>query len=84
MLREKTEKLIAEIDELMNTSIANSFTMSSFMDLDTDDLALIQKFIGFYGSSKELILEQAEQMDEINKKLDKILNKLERLENRHA
>ena len=84
MLRERAETLTVDIKELMGEVIVQSLTLSSFKNLDTNELKYIQKSIKIFEETLEFTNEAAKQMDEINDKVDKILKKLEKLENRPA
>ena len=73
---ETTKKLIGEIDDIMNKSM-RYFEFNDFINMDKDQLEAIQKFVCIINTSKELMMEQAEMMEEQNKKLDLILKYLE-------
>ena len=73
---ETTKKLIGEIDDIMNMSM-RYFEFNDFINMDKDQLEAIQKFVCIINTSKELMMEQAEMMEEQNKKLDLILKYLE-------
>lgn len=84
MLRERAETLTVDIKELMGELIVQSLTLSSFKNLDANELKYIQKSVKIFEETLEFTNEAAKQMDEINDKVDKILKKLEKQENRPA
>ena len=74
---EMTKKLYEELDELMKVCISKTFTTDMFANMEDDEIKLMQSCFKMYDTAKELAFKQAEIIDEQNKKLDKILSKLE-------
>lgn len=79
MLENKTRKLMVEAKELMDSCV-KQMGVCSLQTMSADDLAVIQKCINLVDSACELSIEQAAMMDELNTKLDKVLDILEKAE----
>lgn len=77
MLREKTENFIEKANEL-KTSLIKEVSVNVF-DLCTDenDSLLYRKMFGLFDDAMELICEQAKTLDDINTKLDRLLEETE-------
>lgn len=76
----KTEKMIEAMDEMMN-DVLKEFVdvnlIADACDVDGSDNALkyVPNIFKLYKLSKELLVEQATIMDDMNKKLDLLLEK---------
>lgn len=73
---DKTKKLMDMTEELMN-DFMKEMGASALMELDGAEFEMMKKCMNLYELSKEVALEQAKQMDDMNKKLDKILEAVE-------
>lgn len=74
---ETTKKLIGEIDDIMGMCM-RQFDLDDLMSMDKDQLEAVQKLVCIINTSKELIIKQAEMMEEQNIKLDLILESIEK------
>ena len=81
-MRKEVEEMLKSCDELIELSLKQSGLGldSCIMSLDSEDFELMQKTIKLYKQVKDLSIEMAEKMDKQDKKLDAILSKLEKLE----
>lgn len=75
-LTAKTEELVGAAKELMDTCVSKA-GLDAFKYASTEELDLMQKALKLYDSSMELAVMQAEALDELNKKLNKVLSILE-------
>lgn len=71
MLKE-TKKLIEELNELKE-DFAKEFGMDMLEDMSGKEFLLLKKCFNLMKSSEELMLEQAEMMDSMNEKLDRLI-----------
>lgn len=76
MLKEKTENLVKGCDELVNDVIGKTMKMSDIEHLDSDTFDVVQKLIKLYRDAMDLAVAQAGLLDEMNKKLDAVNQKL--------
>ena len=72
-MKEATERLVKETKELMGTYMNQLMSLDSIAYMEPKDLELIQKSVGLMNNSFELCIKQAEMMDNMNAKLDKLL-----------
>ena len=83
MLKRGIEEFFDECDELVNSSLeqsAETVNMDSVMNVSETDLAMAKKGVTLYKTAKEISIKMAEMMDEQDRKLDKILRLIEKLE----
>ena len=78
MMYGKTQRLIEEMDELMKESMAMIDVIEVLESTDDKTLSMVKAYMKLYKESKELMLCQAEMIDEQDKKLDKIIRLLEK------
>ena len=76
MLTEKTNKIIGEVNELKGF-VAKQFGSNMFENMDAEELFLMKKLFDLVDAAMELSVTQAEVMDDINAKLDKLLARKE-------
>ena len=79
MLENKTIKLVTEANELMNFCV-KQLSACDIKDMDADNFVAIQKCIGFVDSACELMVEEAQMMDDMDHKLDEVLDLLRKKE----
>ena len=72
MLENKTIKLVTEANELMNFCV-KQLSACDIKDMDADNFVAIQKCIGLVDSACELMVEEAKMMDDMDRKLDEVL-----------
>ena len=75
MLEKKTNELIDEAMGLMDFCV-KQMTACDIKDMDTDNFAAIQKCISLVDSACELMVEEAKMMDDMDRKLDNVLDLL--------
>lgn len=74
---ENAKKFVEEINEL-KTFIAKEGSDSIFSKNNTvEDIILCKKLFDLCDSTTDLLLEQARTMDDVNRKLDRLLEKSE-------
>ena len=82
MLEAETIKMMDQVDELMNDAIkVSGLGLDDLASLDEEQFQLIQRYFKLWDTCKKLSLEQAKTMDkidEMDKKLDKIIKLLEK------
>lgn len=76
MLVNKTNQLIEEVNELKD-SYMKMFGSETFDYMDENTFVLFKKSFDLINTSMEVIKEQAEVIESINKKLDKLLARKE-------
>lgn len=74
----KTLKLIEEMDSLMKEAMGMINVMDVLESTDEKTLGMFKAYMKLYNDSKELMLCQAEMIDNQDKKLDKIIRLLEK------
>lgn len=81
---ERTKRLYEEMDKMMEVCVSKTFTTNMFADMDEEEIKLMQSCFKMYESAKELSLKQAEiienqdkKLNDINRKLDKLLSRRE-------
>ena len=79
MLENKAIKLVTEANELMNFCV-KQMNACDIKDMDADNFAAIQKCISRVDSACELMVEEAQMMDDVDRKLDEVLKILRKEE----
>ena len=69
-----TIKLNGQIDEMMETVKAN-ITTEDLLNMSPENIKLIQNMIKLTRTAQDLMVEQAEIIENIDKKLDELLKK---------
>ena len=72
MLATKTNEIIKEVNE-MKDIFMKSLSLDMLEDMDEDGFIAMKKCFKLMNLSMELAVEQAQVMDEINAKLDKLV-----------
>jgi len=72
MLVNKTNQLIEEVNELKD-SYVRMINSDVFESMDENTFGIIKKSFNLVNTSMEVMKEQAEVIESINKKLDKLL-----------
>ncbi len=75
MLKEKTERMFAECDELMNLALKESINIDNFGKSNSKEIELCVKMLLIYKEIKSQQIELSEKLDkieDIDKKLDKV------------
>lgn len=73
------ERFVNEVDDAMEVCMKQAgVSIMDLKDINTDDLASIQAILKLFDTSKKILVSQAEMMDEMNAKLDKLLQKLDK------
>ena len=73
-----TEKLMEQVNELMNICLAQMSPMEMITETSEDAFKALKLSIEIMKTSKELALKQAEAIEAQNEKLDKIIRLLEK------
>lgn len=73
-----TEKLMEQVNELMNIYLAQMYSMEMITEIPEDAFKALKLSIEIMKTSKELALKQAEAIEAQNEKLDKIIRLLEK------
>lgn len=76
MLTSKTNNLVEEINEVKRLCM-EQFTSEMIKNVDDKDFVLYIKMLRVLNISTEVMLEKAKMIDEIDKKLDRLLKKVE-------
>ena len=79
MLENKAIKLVTEAKGLMDFCV-KQMTACDIKDMDADNFAAIQKCISLVDSACELMVEQSRMMDDMDRKLDEVLDLLRKKE----
>ena len=79
MLEKKTNELIDEAKGLMDFCV-KQMSACDIKDMDADNFAAIQKCISLVDSACELMVEQSRMMDNMDRKLDNVLEILRKEE----
>lgn len=79
MLGEKTKELMKQCDELMTNVITNVLDIEDIGEMDDDTVNAIRSTFKMYNAAKELSIYQAEVIDDLSEKIDKLLEQNERL-----
>ena len=78
-MREQVDKMIGTIDEVMGKT-EQLISLDSLKNMSTDDFEMAQLCLKLFDESKEVIRAEADQIDRIEKKLDKLLSTTKRIE----
>ncbi|WP_270430627.1 hypothetical protein [Blautia faecis] len=73
MMRDKVEKMIETMDKVVEKTL-HLFAPDSLKYMDSDNLEMLQLCLQLMEESKEVVKTEAEQLDRIEKKLDKLLS----------
>ena len=76
MLRE-TKKLLELTDEIMDLCMGQILNKDMLECMSGEEFEMYKKTLNLMNQSKELVLEQARLMDDIDAKLDKVIMLLE-------
>ena len=79
MLEKKTNELIDEAKGLLDFCV-KQMSACDIKDMDADNFAAIQKCISLVDSACELMVEQSRMMDDMDRKLDNVLEILRKEE----
>lgn len=77
MLYEKANKLVEEANELKDFCLRQMIDPDMIGRMDGEEFEIFKKTYKLMNDSIDLVLEQAKLFDEMDKKLDKIMKKLE-------
>ncbi len=72
-MRTEVEKMLGTIDEVMEKA-GRLISLDSLKNMSTDDFEMAQLCLKLFDESKEVIRAEADQIDRIEKKLDKLLS----------
>ena len=75
MLKEMTEKYVEEVNKLTSMVVAKAVEEIDPEDMDEDLLPMITSASRLLAYSNKLVIEQARTIDEMNAKLDILLNR---------
>ena len=75
MLITKTKELVGEIKEVLNFCISKSMSIESLKYMGHDELEMVQKAANLMDLMEDYVIEEAKTLDEINEKLDRLLDK---------
>ena len=78
-MREQVDKMIGTIDEVMGKT-EQLISLDSLKNMSTDDFEMAQLCLKLFYEYKEVIRAEADQIDRIEKKLDKLLSTTKRIE----
>lgn len=73
MLTKTINKMVEEINGLKNYYIQEAMKTDMFTDMDSEEMALIWKMFKLMDLSTAAMVEQAEAMDDMTRKIDKLL-----------
>lgn len=73
LLSKKAKKINEGLTELVDLYIKNYANGSTFTDMSTDDFLVLQKSMKLMEDTMDLMVKEAEALDNINLKLDKLL-----------
>ena len=74
---ENTRRMIEEIDKIKAICIKAMFDSDMLMSMDGNTLEMMQESMNLIEISKDLMIVQATMMEDMNKKLDILVNKKE-------
>lgn len=74
---ETTKKFVDEINEMKTLAIKSTFDEDMVKNMNEKDLEAMQLTLKIIDTMSELLIKEAEMMEETNKKLDIVLKKLE-------
>lgn len=72
-MRTEVEKMLGTIDEVMEKA-GRLISLDSLKNMSTDDFEMAQLCLKLFDESKVVIRTEADQLDRIEKKLDKLLS----------
>ena len=72
-MREVTEKLIGEMDDVMEKLFKSSFTFDYTTSMSQDEFETLKLVRDMYSTSCELAIEQAEIIDKLNRNTEELL-----------
>lgn len=75
---EKVKELVKEIDKL-EEQFMSMFKTSDLLEMEDEGIKMLKQYVGLVNISKELMIESAETIDNMNNKLDTIDSKLDML-----
>ena len=75
-MMETAKKLNGTIDDVMNMAL-KAYGVDMITSMDEDELTMFKAYFKIVDAYKEYIIEEAETLDEINNKLNKLLSKPE-------
>lgn len=74
---EKTRELIDNMDVLMGLYVKQLFSLDVIANMEEEELNLLKNTLKLMDCSRDLLIKQAEMIDGMNDKLDKLLEKAE-------
>lgn len=74
---ENTRRMIEEIDKIKAICIKVMFDSDMLMSMDGNTLEMMQESMNLIEINKDLMIAQATMMEDMNKKLDILVNKKE-------
>lgn len=77
-MEEKIRNLIDSEEELINSYLKSLVDFDTIADMDEEELGMVKKLKNLMDLSEEVLIEYGETIDKQNKKLDKILELLEK------
>lgn len=75
MLKSKAENLMNETTEIVDFIIKKTIDKDTIQSIDADGFQMIQCCYRLMDLMRDYAIEEAETLDEINKKLDRLLGK---------
>ena len=75
MLEAKTNELMDMLNDFMKDCLGEFLTVESVLDMDEDEFKKSKKYMEIMTACKEYAVIQARTLDEINEKLDLLLDK---------
>lgn len=72
-MKEAVKKLIESTDELMNKLVKETVNSDTLKNMSADDLSEIKQCFKVIDASEEILLAEADKLDQIEDKLDKLL-----------
>ena len=76
MLKVTVEKLIEEMEKL-EKNLMGMFDLSDLAEVDDETIKMFKSYVNLMNISKELMVEQAATIDNMNDKLNEINSKLD-------
>ena len=73
MLKQETEKFCEELDEVMELVVKEAMDVDTIKCMDERALQAIKKCLDLVESAKRITLAQADVLDDMNNKLDRLL-----------
>lgn len=74
-MKQTAEKVVKELDKMMDDVRNRIFQDDILDDIEPEDFKLLIHVLKISELSKQLLIEEAEALDNINEKLDKLLSK---------